>query len=157
MLSVNELKQKTIINKQPTGRSSFCESVSLIMQEKDLQLSIDSLHLSTYINRRAQVGESSRVLHQSEYDEAAERKWDLDSRVLKEGHEFMEYLEKHYDELMKLTDEEWKERFGPKMTRERVKKQFEIIQKVRKPAKKIITIVLKIFMFIRNLIRKFIS
>lgn len=157
MLSISELKQTTILNKQPTGRSSFCESVSLVMQEKDIQLSIDSLHLSTYINRKVQVGESSRVLHQSEYDEAAERKWDLDNRVLKEGHEFMEYLEKHYDELMQLTDEEWRERFGTKLSREKIKKQFEIIQKVRKPAKKIITIVLKIFMFIRNLIRKFIS
>jgi len=157
LLSINELKQTTILNSQETRRSSFCESVFLTVQEKSINLSIDSLSLNVYINRRISVGEATRVRHQSEYDEAAERKWDLDSRVLKEGHEFMEYLEKHYDELMQLTDEEWKERFGPKMTRERLKKQFAIIQKVRKPAKKIITIVLKIFMFIRNLIRKFIS
>lgn len=157
MLSINELKQKTILNKQSTRRSSFCESVSLIVQEKDIHLSIDSLSLSRYINRRKSVGESSRVLHQSEYDDAAERKWDLDNRFLKEGHELMEYLEQHYDELMSLTDEEWRERFGSKVSREKLKKQFEMLQKVRKPAKKIISIVLKIFMFIRNLIRKFIS
>ena len=122
MLSISELKQTTILNRQETRRSSFCESVFLTVQEKSINLSIDSLSLNTYINRRTQVGESSRVLHQSEYDNAAERKWDLDSRVLKEGHEFMEYLEKHYEELMQLSDEEWRERFGTKLSREKIKK-----------------------------------
>ena len=115
------------------------------------------MSLNSYINRRTSVVESSRVLHQSDYAKAADRRWDLDTRVLKEGHEFMEYLEQHYDELMNLTDKEWRERFGSKVSRERLKKQFEMLQKVRKPAKKIISIILKIFMFIRNLIRKFIS
>ena len=64
MLSISELKQTTILNRQETRRSSFCESVFLTVQEKSINLSIDSLSLNTYINRRTSIGESSRVLHQ---------------------------------------------------------------------------------------------
>nr|DAQ55924.1 MAG TPA: hypothetical protein [Caudoviricetes sp.] len=60
MLSISELKENTFGYIPVRKRSSFAESASLIIEEKELLTEIDRVQLSSIINNKITSGEAVR-------------------------------------------------------------------------------------------------
>lgn len=153
MLSINELKENTFNYTPARKRSSFAESASLIIEEKELLTEIDRVQLSSIINNKISSGEAVRW--EGEFNEKAEENHTLWRKVGGDVKNFvfdsMDRAGKMYEEDPERAEKTYR---SSKAKFQQAKKGMDVI---KKGWEKVGPIILKIITFIRDLIRKFIA
>lgn len=153
MLSISELKENTFNYRPVRKRSSFAESTSLIIEEKELLTEIDRVQLSSIINSKISSGEAVRW--ENDFNDKAEENHSLwrkvGADVKKNVFDSMDKAGKMYEDDPKRAEEIYR---SSKAKFEQAKKGMDVI---KKGWEKVGPVILKIITFIRNLIRKFIA
>lgn len=153
MLSISELKESTFNHVSTRKKSSFAESASLIIEEKEFLTEIDRIQLFSIINSKISSGEAVRW--ENDFNENSEKQYDLHKQV---GGDIKKNIFDSMDRAAEMYEKDPKraeEIYGSNKAKfEQAKKS---IDGIKKGWDKVGPVILKIITFIRNLIRKFIA